>query len=162
MLFFHNWPLKLELLFFFGVIKLAKDWVIVMSFPIFMVSFYLLSLNLIINFFIMIFLKVVRNDVVLPLILVQKFLVSLHWQPNIPLLKKILRKFLVVDDIICIANGSHFTFWCLFCIRLVWFKVYDIEVFLILDCLFLDKNKNTKWFISDLALLSYVASRALI
>ena len=82
-----------------------------MSFPIFMVSFYLLSLNLIINFFVMIFLKVVRNDVVLPLILVQKFLVSLYWQPNIPLLKKILRKFLTSFSSLtfnrsCVANSG--------------------------------------------------------
>ncbi len=73
MLLFLNHSLMLILLFFFSVIKFTKDWVVVMSFRIFLVDLVCLFVYLFLNFLFMILFEVVIENVEVPRMMLEQF-----------------------------------------------------------------------------------------
>ncbi len=73
MLLFLNHSLMLILIFFFSVIKFTKDWVVVMSFRIFLVDLVCLFVYLLLNFLFMILFEVVIENVEVPRMMLEQF-----------------------------------------------------------------------------------------
>lgn len=106
MLIGFNGSIFQELLLLLLIIELAVDRIIVMSFPILLINLVSFLINFLLYLLLVILFVLSRHDIVLPLLFVQEICVSFDWELDLSLFKEIVREFLVIDDIVGVADGA--------------------------------------------------------
>ena len=125
----------LEVVFLFGVVKLAVDRIVVMRLGVFLVDVVGFFVDFLLNFLLMVLLVDVVDYVKVPMVVLKELFGSFLRQSDVPVLKKELWKFLIVNHVEGVTDGTQLTRRRLRIKRKIRLQVYDIEVFLILGSL---------------------------
>jgi len=77
-----------------------------MCFPILIINNLSLFIEFLLHFLLVIFSEGTCNNIEISLLLAQQGFCSFNWYSCLSLFKEVLRQFLIIDDIVSIANGT--------------------------------------------------------
>ena len=128
-----------------------------MSVPVLLGGCLSLHLHLMTHSFVVVFLVYSCYDIEIFIILSSQELLGLfHGQSHLSLLEVKIRQLLVVNHVVCVSDWPHLLLLLLGLVLVVGMQVHDVEVFLVLGCVFLLDYSLTRWLTSDLALFDYI------